>query len=303
MTIAGPKTASVALLDHRDVDWSRVRRTVYSIEQHFHYRYSGPIRDLDHRLVVVPGRRHGDQQRVTYRITVSSRDAERLHRLDQFANQVVRFRVPYVAESIDFVTRVVVERVRERGPHRVAPACLTDRRLLEPSQLTEPDDALRTAAADLRETGATGVDLAAEISDWVHAAMTYDDSATDVRTTAAQALELRRGVCQDYAHVMLALCRLCELPARYVSGHLLGEGGTHAWVEVVVAPSATGGAVAHPFDPTHGRRPDWTYLTVAVGRDYFDVAPTSGSFSASHAGRLSAHKNVGVTAVEYAAVA
>ena len=61
---------------------------------------------------------------------------------------------------------------------------------------------------------------------------------TSVRTTAAQALAGGRGVCQDFAHVMLALCHIVGLPARYVSGHLLGQGGTHAWVEVVVPSGA-----------------------------------------------------------------
>ena len=64
--------------------------------------------------------------------------------------------------------------------------------------------------------------------------MAYTHGVTGVRTTAAEAFALRRGVCQDYAHIMLALCRLCDLPARYVSGHLLGEGGTHAWVDVLL---------------------------------------------------------------------
>ena len=80
-------------------------------------------------------------------------------------------------------------------------------------------------------------------------------------------------MCQDYAHCMLALCRLCGLPARYVSGHLLGEGGTHAWVEVLrAAPDGPEDALRPvAFDPTHDRRAGLKYLTVAVGRDYDDV--------------------------------
>jgi transglutaminase-like putative cysteine protease len=121
---------------------------------------------------------------------------------------------------------------------------------------------------------------------------------TTVETTAAEALALSHGVCQDYAHIMLALCRLCDLPARYVSGHLLGEGGTHAWVDVLLpAPSE---AVAVAFDPTHGREVGLSYVTVAVGRDYRDVAPTSGSYKATYKGRLSSERRVGLTAVQYA---
>ena len=85
-----------------------------------------------------------------------------------------------------------------------------------------------------------------------------------------------------------------------VSGHLLGEGGTHAWVEVLVPdPARPGQLAAVGLDPTNARRAGHSYLTIAVGRDYGDVSPTSGTFEADYAGRLSSSKRVGVTAVEY----
>ena len=79
--------------------------------------------------------------------------------------------------------------------------------------------------------------------------MRYAHGVTGVKTTAAEAFALRQGVCQDYAHVMLALCRACGLPARYVSGHLLGEGGTHAWVEVLLPDPAGMGLRRLAFRP------------------------------------------------------
>jgi transglutaminase-like putative cysteine protease len=99
--------------------------------------------------------------------------------------------------------------------------------------------------------------------------------------------------------VMLALCRLLGLPARYVSGHVVGEGGTHAWVEVVL-PDATGAAMAVPFDPTYGCRPGLDHVTVATGRDYRDVAPTAGSYTGDPGGRLTASKRMDVVGVHYA---
>jgi transglutaminase-like putative cysteine protease len=129
--------------------------------------------------------------------------------------------------------------------------------------------------------------------------MVYSAGVTNVETTAAAAFEIRKGVCQDFAHVMLALLRECGLTARYVSGHLLGEGGTHAWVEVLL-PDAGGGLVV-AFDPTHARRTTLGYIVVAVGRDYADVAPTSGAFTAPYNGALSTRKRVGVTDIMYAA--
>jgi transglutaminase-like putative cysteine protease len=132
--------------------------------------------------------------------------------------------------------------------------------------------------------------------------MRYGFGATQVSTTAAEALAVGEGVCQDYAHIMLALCRLCGLPARYVSGHLLGEGGSHAWVEVLLAdPDTPSETVAHAFDPTHGCAAGPGYLTVAVGRDYADVAPTSGWYRSRFGGSLVTRKRVGIVEVEYAA--
>ncbi len=132
--------------------------------------------------------------------------------------------------------------------------------------------------------------------------MRYEHGVTHVGTTAAEALAAGRGVCQDHAHIMLALCRLCDLPARYVSGHLLGEGGTHAWVEVLLPDDAAGtGTVAQAFDPTHGCAAGPAYLTVAVGRDYADVAPTSGRYRSHFGGVLVTRKRAGIVEVEYAA--
>jgi len=138
-----------------------------------------------------------------------------------------------------------------------------------------------------------------QINGWVYGQMRYAHGLTGVKTSAAEAFALRQGVCQDYAHVMIAICRACDLPARYVSGHLLGEGGTHAWLEVLLPGERAGTYVAHPLDPTHGTEPGLNYITIAVGRDYGDVAPTSGTFRAPYGGQLSTSKRAGVTALEY----
>ncbi|MDQ3896754.1 MAG: transglutaminase family protein, partial [Actinomycetota bacterium] len=121
----------------------------------------------------------------------------------------------------------------------------------------------------------------------------YRHDVTTVRTTAAEALALGQGVCQDYAHVMLALCRLCGLAARYVSGHLVGEGGSHAWVEVLLpSPEDPSVHTAVAFDPTNDRRAGLRHLTVAVGRDYADVAPTAGTYRGPSGGRLTTSKSL-----------
>ena len=79
-----------------------------------------------------------------------------------------------------------------------------------------------------------GIALVEHICDWVRSTMVYEDGVTAVDTTGAQALAHERGVCQDFAHIMVTLVPPGRHPRRYVSGHLLGEGGSHAWVEALV---------------------------------------------------------------------
>lgn len=293
---------TLGTVDHRGVDWSSVRWTAYLIHQHFRYDYPGRIHDLRQRLMIVPPAQHGGQRLVTHKLEVSAPDVVVDAALDVYGNHELLLAVPEVERAIDFTAWMVVERDVTGDPARVAGAAFADPALREPTALTAPDDALRAVAAELAATGARELDLADRINTRIFRDLTYAHGATGVRTTAAAAYALRRGVCQDYAHIMLALCRLCDLPARYVSGHLLGEGGTHAWVEVLLPDPdrlESGGAIAYPFDPTHGTRPGLNYITVAVGRDYGDVAPTSGTFRAPFSGRLSADKRAGVTAVQY----
>jgi transglutaminase-like putative cysteine protease len=264
----------------------------YVLRQRFRYRYDGPVRDLDHRLVAVPRHRHGDQVRRLRSVTVSAPDARTTIRRDGAGNTVIRARVPVVAAEIEFAVDAVVVRSGAAGVP-LPLAALTDPRLLRPTRLTAADARIRAVAADLadRDPLATAQRYCA----WVHQAIGYEFGVTGVDTTAAQALAGGRGVCQDHAHVLLALCRAAGLPARYVSGHLLGEGGTHAWVEVVLPDPA--GARALALDPCNGRPAGRDYLTVATGRDYLDVAPTSGTYRGTARGTLTASKQLGVALV------
>jgi transglutaminase-like putative cysteine protease len=291
--------AALETLDHRAVDWTNVRWTAYLIHQHFRYEYPGDIHDLRQRLMIVPPERHGGQRLVTHKLEVSAPFVDVGRTEDQFGNRVLDLFVEHVERAIDFTAWIVVERDVTQDPARL-PADTDLTPFLEPSPLTMPDDAFRAAAEQLRAEADEPAALAGRINEWVHSALTYAHGITSVKTPAADALAAGRGVCQDYAHIMLALCRLCGLPARYVSGHLLGEGGTHAWVDVLLPdPEHLGGYLTQPYDPTNGCIPGLKYLTIAVGRDYRDVAPTSGTFRAPYAGHLTAHKRAGITDLAY----
>ncbi|MHB1535068.1 MAG: transglutaminase family protein [Acidimicrobiales bacterium] len=271
----------------------------YLLEQRFRYTYATPVRRLRHRLVVVPRAVHGGQHRFDHGLTVSGSPALVSVGLDGFGNHVVELRAAVVAEWIEFEAWALVQRGGAAGVTPLPRFSLGDPRLLASTPLTESDAVLGEVAAGLCAGGAGGLELAERACTWAHNALTYQYGVTGVHTTAAEALAGGRGVCQDYAHLMLSLCRAAGLPARYVSGQLEGEGGSHAWVEVVVADpfaASRGRASAVAFDPTHDRRAVRGYLTVAVGRDYTDVAPTSGTFEGTSAGVLSARKRLSVVA-------
>ena len=296
----GRHDADVLPVDFRDraTDCSRIQRTVYEVQQHFCYRYAAPICSLRQRLVVVPRPVHGHQRVLSHRLDVSRPRSRHRMRADRFGNVVFEISIPEVQEAVDFDVSVTVERLTGQGPHLEAVTRQALSAYLLPSALTRPDTALRAVAAELAHGGETGADLARAVGGWVYRRMSYGFDRTGVHTTAAQALAAGHGVCQDYAHLTLALCRLLGIPARYVSGHLVGEGGgTHAWVEVL--QSVPGQAVEIlAWDPTHDRPADLRYLTVAIGRDYRDVAPVSGTYCGSDAGRLSTARRMSVTHVE-----
>jgi transglutaminase-like putative cysteine protease len=122
----------------------------------------------------------------------------------------------------------------------------------------------------------------AQLMSKIHREFRFDSSATQIATPLAEVLEKRRGVCQDFAHLMIGCLRTLGLPARYVSGYLLtvpppgkprliGADASHAWVSV---HCPTHGWV--DFDPTNDVRPDLGHITLAWGRDFGDVSPLRG---------------------------
>ena len=155
-----------------------------------------------------------------------------------------------------------------RGGRLSAADCPAWCRLTTP--LTHADGALLSLARDLP---ADPMDCAMEASRRIHEHVEYRRGATDDRTTAAEALRLGAGVCQDFAHMLLAILRARDIPARYVAGLIPGEGETHAWVELYDGAGFIG------IDPTQLRPTDDGYLRVNVGRDSRDCAINRGMFT------------------------
>lgn len=274
-------------------------RASYLIRQRFRYAYPGPIAALQHRLVVAPPLVYGDQRRVRHALSVAipgviSWDS------DIFGNSIATVEADHVERAVEFTYEATIERTAGALP-RIAPELLDDPLYRDPSPLTFPSEALRKAATELRAAASAPYTLAERINDFVADHMHYIADTTSVFTTAAEAFVQATGVCQDYAHVMVALARACGLPARYVSGHLIGEGGTHAWVEVLGSCAQTGAAVVWAFDPTHRRRTNFDYVFIAAGRDFADVSPTSGRFIAPYIGEFTTIRSVELLSKDYAA--
>ncbi|MBK8070690.1 MAG: transglutaminase family protein [Ramlibacter sp.] len=142
-------------------------------------------------------------------------------------------------------------------------------------------------AAYARASFAPGMPLmmaARDLMERIHGDFTYEADSTEVHTPTLEALAQRRGVCQDFAHIMLGCLRAMGLAARYVSGYMLthppegqprliGADASHAWVSVYV-PGPQGGW--WDLDPTNNRPPGEDYVTLALGRDFSDISPMRG---------------------------
>jgi transglutaminase-like putative cysteine protease len=147
------------------------------------------------------------------------------------------------------------------------------------------DDELSTVAQDL-SSGKTPAEAVIELCGFVRSSLQYLPGSTIVTTSALEAWVQKSGVCQDFAHLSLALLRSVGVPARYVSGYLhpnpecaIGEavqGASHAWIEAWLGQWCS-------LDPTNGKDVDEQHVTVARGRDYADVTPFRGIY---HGGRL-----------------
>ncbi|MBT2755525.1 transglutaminase family protein [Mesobacillus foraminis] len=125
------------------------------------------------------------------------------------------------------------------------------------------------------------VQFSLELMRYLHEVFTYDTLSTNVNTNATVAFSLKKGVCQDYTHVMLSILRARGIPARYVSGYLyvgensalVGDSATHAWVEVM-APGI--GWIG--LDPTNNVEALENHIRIGTGRDYSDVSPLQGVY-------------------------
>ncbi|PZF79572.1 transglutaminase family protein [Jiangella anatolica] len=260
-----------------------------SVKHHTGYRYAGPVFSSYNEARVTP--RSDPRQRVLD-ATVEVSPAASLYRyVDYFGTVVTAFDVHAAHSELTVTASCVVETAPasavEAAEDGTGWAALADPdtvdelgEYLAPTQRTTAGDELLAAAAQVR-AAATPDDGARLAAGWTHTRLDYVTGSTSVHTNAVEALAEGRGVCQDFAHVTIALLRSAGVPARYVSGYLhptadaaIGEtvtGESHAWVEWWA-----GGWRA--YDPTNDSVPGPGHVMVARGRDYDDVTPLRGIY-------------------------
>lgn len=281
---------------------------IFRVEHRTRYVYGSAVPVARCLLRMTPTSRAG--QTVTQaRLDIAPEPDRRVDEVDAFGNAVTRveYASPHTELNLHSLALVRVERDEPPMPAltprweavAAAAAAVSDLTGDAPAHALHPSvhvPLLPEATAILaRSFGAGRPVLAAaiEVAQRIKADFAYDPTATDVSTPLAQVVAERRGVCQDFAHVMIAGLRGLGLPARYVSGYLrttpppgeerlVGADATHAWVELWCG--AAEGWIG--LDPTNGIFVGNDHVVVAVGRDYADVAPVAGIIRASGDHRL-----------------
>jgi transglutaminase-like putative cysteine protease len=270
---------------------------LFDIRLSISYDYASPAAGGRHLVRVMPADRPGQQRLVAGHLDIRPTPAERHDRLDFFGNLTTEFafRAPHDRIELKLQARVQRSPAPTTGPasalgdlaaqvaavHDLSPAA--PHHFLAPSPRVPPDAGIAAFAARATLGSATVLEAVEALGRAIHRDMTYDPDATEVDTPAAEAFAARHGVCQDFSHIMISGLRSLGVPAGYVSGFLRtipppgkprleGADAMHAWVRAWCGPEM--GWV--DYDPTNALRPGTDHVTVAEGRDYFDVAPVKG---------------------------
>lgn len=290
----------------------------YHIVHRTRYAYESRVAVAQQLLHLTP-RDLPWQKRLAHSIEVDPQPSETTEHLDYFGNPVCHAVLdsPHDALTVRAESEVTVgwrtggrvpegsppwESVRDALRAAAGSAQLEAAEFLFESPHVQFSPALAKFAASNFDAGQPFLEAVHELNRRIHEEFTFDSGATGVSTPITEVLELRRGVCQDFAHLMTGCLRVLGLPARYVSGYILttpppghvrmvGADASHAWVSVY-CPNA--GWV--DFDPTNDLVVDDEHITLAWGRDFSDVAPMRGVILGGGDQELEVHVTVTQTA-------
>jgi transglutaminase-like putative cysteine protease len=270
------------------------------------YAYSPPVETAQHLAHLKP-LDTASQRLVSHRLTIEPPPAQCHEVPDVYGNTRAFFALDATHDSLVVTAESVVdtsvpqplaeaaralpwEAVRERFRYRKGAVFDAASEFVFPSPYVPRHDDFAAYARASFTPERPAFEAAMDLTERMYRDFEYDADSTEINTPAVEALAQRKGVCQDFAHIMIACLRALGLPARYVSGYLLtqpppgqprlvGADASHAWVALYLPGGSSDGEDAGgwaEFDPTNGRQPGEDYVALAVGRDYADVSPMRG---------------------------
>jgi transglutaminase-like putative cysteine protease len=272
----------------------------YQIRHLTRYEYSGPA-TLSHNEARILPRNLPWQTCLDYQLSIAPSPVRLRERTDFFGNRVAYFSTESVHDSLEVLVTSEVETLSRPAQDifsaitwqdavtDVAQAlktgnrdCIAARLYVLESPFVRQQPALLAYAEDSFGMGRDLRDASLDLNQRLYDEFTYDPEFTTTATPVHEVLANKRGVCQDFAHLMIGCLRSLGLPARYVSGYmetspppgqekLLGADATHAWVAVFIP-----GWGWLEVDPTNGCMPDERYIILGWGRDFADVTPLKG---------------------------
>ena len=287
---------------------------IFNIVHTTAYEYSAPAIESFTELRVRP--RQSNRQVVHRHVTEVTPRAALEEFSDYYDNAVECLSVPYRHKTLTVTSRSTVETL----PHRDALSALDlsvseavrlnwpHRRelfdFLMPSMHAPITPELEALSKQQLPSSTSFAESMLGLCSYIYKTFTYMPGVTDIRTPLTEVLRKRQGVCQDFAHLMIALIRCAGLPARYVSGYLetesvrgvsglTGATASHAWVEVYLPSGMWLG-----LDPTNDMLEGERHVQIGIGRDYGDVPPLRGGFKGAKRQQLSVMVTVSRTTGE-----
>ena len=282
----------------------------FQIHHRTHYRYAGEASEsfMEARLEPIST---PHQKVLSYRLEIDPNANLHSYR-DYFGNAVKSFSVVRRHTALTMDSYTEVETLPPIRPGAALEVSISESRQIYRSEklrffeYLSPSDAIplsaeinRLANRFFKARSAIGAS-ALELNHWINQEFTYEAGSTRIDTPIDQVLQQRKGVCQDFAQIMIAILRSAEIPARYVVGYietdaqrkastgkrpkkLVGAAESHAWVELCLP-----GGEWWPLDPTNDCIAGLRHVRVTTGRDYLDCTPTRGVFKGTHTQTLQA---------------
>ena len=287
---------------------------IFNIVHTTAYEYSAPAIESFTELRVRP--RQSNRQIVHRHVTEVTPRAALEEFNDYYDNAVECLSVPYRHKTLSVTSRSTVETLPHKHVLEALDLSVSEavrlywpqRRelfdFLMPSQHAPITPELEQMSKELLPSSAPYAESMLGLCKYIFEKFTYMPGVTDVRTPLSDVLRKRQGVCQDFAHLMIALVRCAGLPARYVSGYLetesvrgetglVGATASHAWVEVYLPNGMWVG-----LDPTNDMLEGERHVQIGIGRDYGDVPPLRGVFKGAKRQQLSVAVSVSRTTGE-----